>query len=174
MELLTRFLESFHEPPDLDRARALLDEGLREPPASESGAFPDNIHLHHAVNAASDANWGLARAALAQALAVRSAGFPLETTDDWLHASAVLLHLNYGADLLAFLDERGDTARLRPWVEALRALHIGDRRALQNIAPEIRPTAEVLHDGIERRLQTPPASTCRKIAPRPAKPPRKA
>ena len=50
----------------------------------------------------------------------------------------MLLHLNYGAELLAFLDQRGDTARLRPWVEALRAHHLGDRRALQNIAPEIR------------------------------------
>ncbi|HUF63759.1 MAG TPA: hypothetical protein VMN36_16905 [Verrucomicrobiales bacterium] len=35
----------------------------------------------------------------------------------------------------------------------------GDRRALQNIAPEIRATAEVLYDGIERRLLALPERT---------------
>ena len=75
----------------------------------------------------------------------------------------MLLHLNYGAELLTFLDQRGDTvARLRPWVEALRALHAGDRRALQNIAPEIRTTAEVFYDGIESRLKKLPEKTRRR------------
>ena len=74
----------------------------------------------------------------------------------------MLLHLNYGAELLAFLDQRGDTARLRPWVEALRAHHLGDRRALQNIAPEIRAAAEVFYDGIQSRLIKLPEKTRRR------------
>jgi len=66
----------------------------------------------------------------------------------------VLPHLNYGAELLAFLAPRGDTvARLRPWVEALRALQSGDRHALQSIAPDIRTTAEVFYDGLVRLLK---------------------
>ncbi len=139
-------------------ARPLMDE-LR--------AFPndhllDTTHLHEALFAAYDSNWGLTCEALAKALTLRADGFSPMNTDDWLRASAVLLHLNYGAQLLAFLDQRGDTARLRPWVEALRAHHLGDRRALQNIAPEIRTAAEILYDGIQSRLEKLPEKTRRR------------
>jgi tetratricopeptide (TPR) repeat protein len=127
----------------------------------------DTIHLHEALFAAYDANWGLATEALANALTIRAGGFSAVTTMDWLRASAVLLHLNYGAELLTFLDERGDTARLRPWVEALRAHHLGDRRALQNIAPEIRTAAEIFYDGIESRLKKLPEKTRRRPLPKP-------
>lgn len=123
---------------------------------------PGTTHLHEALFAAYDSNWGLACVSLAKALTIRADGFQPINTDDWLRASAVLLHLNYGAELLAFLDERGDTARLRPWVEALRAHHLGDRRALQNIAPEIRAVAEVFYDGIQRRLERLPQKTRRR------------
>ena len=125
--------------------------------------FLDTTHLHEALFAAYDSNWGLTCESIAQALTLRADGFSINNTDDWLRASAVLLHLNYGAELLTFLDQRGDTvARLRPWVEALRALHAGDRRALQNIAPEIRTTAEVFYDGIESRLKKLPEKTRRR------------
>jgi tetratricopeptide (TPR) repeat protein len=129
-------------------------------------AYPDTTYLHEALFAAYDANWGLACEALAHALTIRAEGFSPLNTDDWLRASAVLLHLNYGAELLAFLDGRGDTARLRPWVEAVRALHLGDRRALQNIAPEVRTTAEIFYDGIESRLKKLPEKTRRRSLPK--------
>ncbi len=125
--------------------------------------FPDTTKLHEALFAAYDSNWGLACEALAQAIELRMEGFSPHNTDDWLRASAVLIHLNYGAELLTFLDQLGDTtARLRPWVEALRALQIGSRQALQNIAPEIRTTAEIFYDGIERRLLKLPEKTRRR------------
>ena len=140
-------------------ARALMEEL----PALPSQEFPDTTRLHEALFAAYDSNWGLAREALGEALTIRMEGFAASNTDDWIRASAVLLHLNYGAELLAFLEQRGDTvARLRPWVEALRALRAGDRRALQNIAPEIRTTAEVFYDGIDRRLKMLPEKTRRR------------
>ncbi len=139
-------------------ARPLMD-GLRAVPKPE---FPDTTHLHEALFAAYDSNWGLASQALAQALTLRADGFTSQNTDDWLRASAVLLHLNYGAELLALLEQRGDTARLRPWVEALRAHHLGDRRALLNIAPEIRTSAEILYDGIQSRLEKLPEKTRRR------------
>lgn len=145
------------------RARPLMDE-LQALTVRE---LPDVTHLHEALFAAYDANWGLATGALAKALGIRADGFSPVTTDDWLRTSAVLLHLNYGAELLAFLDQRGDTARLRPWVEALRALHLGDRRALQNVAPEIRASAEIFYDGIERRLNKLPEKTRRRPVPKP-------
>jgi tetratricopeptide (TPR) repeat protein len=139
-------------------ARHLMKE-LRTVP-NQMG--PDTTHLHEALFAAYDSNWGLASQSLAKAVTIRSDGFRSFNTDDWLRASAVLLHLNYGADLLAFLHERGDTARLRPWVEAVRALHLGDRRVLQNIAPEIRTTAEIFYDDIESRLKKLPEKTRRR------------
>lgn len=129
--------------------------------------YHDTTHLHEALFAAYDSNWGLTRETLAKALTIRANGFSPMNTDDWLRASAVLLHLNYGSELLTFLDERGDTARLRPWVEALRAHHLGDRRALQNIAPEIRASAEIFYDGIESRLKKLPDKTRRRPLPVP-------
>jgi tetratricopeptide (TPR) repeat protein/DNA-binding transcriptional ArsR family regulator len=142
-------------------ARPLMDE-LRKMSDHE---FPDTTHLHEALFAAYDSNWGLACDALARALTIRAEGFDRCNTDDWLRASAVLLHLNYGTELLSLLDKRGDTARLRPWVEALRAHQLGDRRALQNIAPEIRTAAEIFFDGIESRLKKLPEKTRRRPLP---------
>jgi len=126
---------------------------------------PDSLHLHEALFAAYDGNWGITREALGRALAIRSDGFDPSNIDAWYRATAVLLHLNYGAELLAFLEERGDTARLRPWYEAVRALQAGDRRMLQNIAPEIRTTAEIFYDGIETRLKKLPEKTRRRPLP---------
>jgi len=144
----------------------MLMEGIN---ALSEQDYPDTTHLQKALFAVYDANWGMARDAMAQAIAIRSDGFLSVNTDDWLRASAVLIHLNYGEELLSFLDERGDTARLRPWVEAVRAVQIGDKKALQNIAPEIRTTAEELYDGIERRLFQLPESTNRRPVKKPKK-----
>lgn len=146
------------------QARPLMNELIALP----SHRHSDTTHLHEALFAAYDGNWGLATEALAQAVEIRKEGFSPHNTDDWLRASAVLIHLNYGAELLTFLDQLGDTtARLRPWVEALRALQIGSRQALQNIAPEIRTTAEIFYDGIERRLLKLPEKTRRRPIAKP-------
>ena len=83
------------------------------------------------------------------------------------------MHLNYAEDLLVFLRERGDDARLRPWFEALSALHRGDRRFLQNIPVEVRATAEYYFDQIEKRLNALPEKTRRRPVPKPAKKRRK-
>lgn len=127
--------------------------------------FPDTNFLHETLFAAYEFNWGLAKEALAKAIALRFEGLLATNTDDWIRATAVLIHLNYGRELLEFLEERGDTARLRPWVEAVRAVHIGDRRALQNVAPEIRTTAEIFYDGIANRLEKLPEKTRRRPLP---------
>ncbi len=124
--------------------------------------FPDTTLLHEVLFAAYDSNWGLTRDALAKAIKIQPNGFSNNTTIDWLHTTAVLIHLNYGEELAEFLNEQGVTAQLRPWVEAVRAVRIGDKKALQNIAPEIRITAEELYDGIERRLKQLPESTSRR------------
>ncbi len=83
------------------------------------------------------------------------------------------MHLNYGDALLAFLRERGDDARMRPWYEALSALHQGDRRYLQNIPVEVRTTAKYDFDQIEKRLNALPEKTRRRPVPKPAKKRRK-
>jgi tetratricopeptide (TPR) repeat protein len=133
----------------------------------------DTFHLHEALFAAYDANWGVCTEALVKAIEVIGQRFPPETADDWFRASAVLLHLNYGDALLAFLHERGDDARMRPWYEALSALHQGDRRYLQNIPVEVRTTAEFYFDQIEKRLNALPEKTRRRPVPKPAKKRRK-
>jgi tetratricopeptide (TPR) repeat protein len=133
----------------------------------------DTFKLHEALFAAYDANWGLCKRALAEAMEVIGRQFPFNTAEDWFRASAVLVHLNYAEDLMAFLRKRGDDARLRPWFEALSALHQGDRRFLQNIPVEVRTTAEYYFDQIEKRLNALPEKTRRRPAPKPPKKRRK-
>jgi len=142
-------------------ARPLLDE-LR---AITKNKDAPAMHLHDALFAAYEANWGLARKALAKALAIQETRLILSNVS-WFRAGAVLLHLNYGGELLTLLEERGDTIRFRPWVEAWRALLLGDRRALQNVAPEIRATAQVFYDGIDARLMKLPEKTGRRPLPK--------
>jgi tetratricopeptide (TPR) repeat protein len=134
----------------------------------------DSFHLHEALFAAYDSNWGICSEALAKATDVIGQHFPASTIVDWCRASAVLLHLNFGEELLAFLRERGDDSRLRPWYEALSALHKGDRRYLQNIPVEMRTTAEYYFDQIEKRLSALPEKSRRRPVPKPGKQRRKA
>lgn len=138
-------------------ARGLMDELPAIPESVQA------VHLHEAVFAAYDSNWGLASEALEKAFTVDEVS---PNTYVWRHTSAVLLHLGYGPELLSFIDRRGDTARMRPWVEALRALHLGDHRALQNVAPEIRTAAETLFDEINSHLIKLPDNTRRRSLPK--------
>jgi hypothetical protein len=190
VEFLARFLESFFEMAESSRlGRQLMEETLARhdrlflrrdfmgegaaarPLLAELDALPemalsDTRHLHEALFCAYESNWGLAGEALARAIEIRKNGLMALNTDDWLRAAAVFIHLNYGSALLEFLGGLGDVvARLRPWVEAIRAVEIGDKRALRNIAPEIRVTAEVLFDGIEARLSKLPPGTGRRPKP---------
>jgi DNA-binding transcriptional regulator GbsR (MarR family) len=158
VEFLVRFIESFYEAKDRTRlAQHLMSEH----------------NFSEALFAAYDQNWGICRAALTKALAAIGQQFSAYTAEDWFCASAVFLHLNYGEELLTFLRERGDDVRLRPWYEALSALHRGDRRYLQNIPVEVRTTAEYYFDQIEKRLNALPEKTRRWPAPNPVKSRRK-
>jgi hypothetical protein len=129
----------------------------------------DIVYLHEALFAAYDLNWGICAEALTKALEVTGHQFPYKKTLNWCRASAILLHLNYGEELLEFLRKQGDDARLRPWYEALSALHQGDRRYLQNIPVEVRTTAEYYFDQIEKRLNALPERTRRRPMPQPVK-----
>jgi len=128
----------------------------------QSSEFPESLDLQEALFASYDDNWGLVCESLAKALDQLENGFRPNTTDDWMRSSAVLLHLNDGEKLLRFLESRGDDARMRPWYEALRAHVVGDRRMLQNVAPEVRTLAEKFFDEIECRLVHLPAKTSRR------------
>lgn len=75
---------------------------------------------------------------------------------------AVLIHLGYSNELLSLLDERGDKLRLRPWYEAIRAHHLGDRAYLQNVAPEIRSASESFFESIAFLLDSLPEATSRR------------
>ncbi len=132
-------------------------------------SFRDSFYLQEALFAAYNSNWGLCGEALANAMKAIGQRFTSSTDVDWFRASAVLLHLNFGEQLLTFLHERGDDARLRPWYEALSALHRGDRRYLQNIPVEMRATAEYYFDQIEKCLNALPEKTRRRPVPKPAK-----
>src|ERR1700754_5297398 len=82
-----------------------------------------------------------------------------------MRGTATLIHLGFGNQLLELLSSSGNAVRLRPWAEAIRAINAGDKRALQDIAPEIRTVGERLFDRISEYL---------KLLPRPLQSPKPA
>ena len=92
IEFLTRFLEAFYEP--VDRRRL-------------AGPF-----LDEALSAAHDANWGIAREKLRLALEEVAAGFPSAMGEDWMRATAVLLHLDHGKDFAHAIGRAGRRSAL--------------------------------------------------------------
>jgi tetratricopeptide (TPR) repeat protein len=128
----------------IDKARELFAE-------IEPTECVDCHQLQHALFAAYDQNWGIASGHLSAALDLVPNGLPSTTVDDWIRATAVLLHLGFGGKLLELLRARGDDQRLRPWYEATSAHVAGARAALQNVAVEVRSMAEWFFDQIAKR-----------------------
>lgn len=136
-------------------------------PLPEARTLRAGIALHSALFAAHKEEWDNARTHLGNALDLIAdqGAFPKDTSAGWIRATAVLVHLGYGDRLLEFLRERGDSQRLRPWYEAIRAQLRGDRLYLRNIPAEMRDVAGVLHDQIQTVLGVLPDSTRRWTPP---------
>ncbi len=132
---------------DTSAAKEIFDD---LPPKHE-GELGDTRLLHQALFAAYQQNRGIAAEQLGQALDLVSDGLPVNTTDDWIRAAAVFLHLDLGDWLADVLQSRGDDLRLRPFYEAIRAHAVGNRKALLNVAVEVRTTAEWFFDQIAKR-----------------------
>ena len=143
-----------------------------ELPALADKAAASAVALHLALFAAYEKNWGVTVEHLGRALGLIAdyPAIPAPVFPDWMRATAVLLHLGYGADLLGFLDGRVESQRLRPWYEAIRAHLRGDRLYLRNIPMEMREPAGLLFDQIKVRLDHLPANTRRWSAPGAKKP----
>ncbi len=120
-------------------------------PEKHEGKFADTQRLHQSLFAAYEQNRGIAAEFLGQALDLVTGGLPITTTDDWIRAAAVFLQLDLGTWLAEILESRGDHLRLRPFYEAIRAQTIGDRKALLNVAVEVRISAEWFFDQIQQR-----------------------
>ncbi|MFN0078012.1 MAG: AAA family ATPase [Prosthecobacter sp.] len=123
----------------------------------------DSYQINKGLIDAYDANWGNACDAWSTVIQRHGRqGIPPETMHEWLRATAVLVHLGVGGEFLTFLKHWEAHQKFRPWYEAIAAIQAGDRLLLQNIAPEVRETAEKLYDEIDRRLQMLPEKTRRR------------
>lgn len=122
--------------------------------ASDHTEIADGIELVWSVIAAHQQNWGDASDHLKKALQVlgETKSFPSRTIDDWMRTSAVMIHLNYGSNLIELLAETGFDQRLRPWAEAIKAILRGDKTYLRNAPVEVRESAAELFDEIKIRL----------------------
>lgn len=138
-------------------ARTLLAE------APEMPAFVTS--LHEGLFEAYAANWGNAAQSITKTLIAANEVNSDNTLEDLATALAVLVHLNYGDELLALFCQHDLNTRVKPWYEALAAIQANDRLLLQNLAPEVRETAEKLYDEIDRRLQMLPEKTRRRPLP---------
>jgi tetratricopeptide (TPR) repeat protein len=139
---------------DIQGAKAILTS-LQQPEN-----WKDVQALHRTLFAAYDKNWGLAEESLRQALnELGDTGFPMESREDWYRASAVLLHLGYGQDLVNFLKAEKQDNKQLPWFAALDALTLGDRQVLLNIPDEARDAAGKIFDHIARLKSNLPTSS---------------
>ena len=139
---------------NIQGAKAIL-AGLQQPEN-----WKDVQALHRALFAAYDKNWGLAEEFLRQALSeLGDTGFPMESREDWYRASAVLLHLGFGQDLVNFLRTEKQDEKLLPWFAALDALTLGDNQVLLNIPAEARNAAEEIFRHITRLKSNLPAAS---------------
>lgn len=148
--------------------RDFLGEGVEAHPAYQdlyprfqNSQFAEVVQLQDALFHAYFENWGDARGSLTRALTSLNDSFSQRTKDDWFRATAVLLHLGYGERFIKLLVELGTARRLRPWFEAIQALKVNERGWLTNLAPEIRQTAEIYFDEIQKRLDALPPDTKR-------------
>lgn len=133
---------------DMAAARSLFVEKRRPE------LWKDTQALHRALFACYDDNWGLAAAALDEALqTIEKGAFPKNTQDDWCRSSAVMLKLGFGAKLLQFLEAQNCKTKMLPWYAALDAHLVGDKQLLLNYPAEARPSAELLFDQIASRTK---------------------
>lgn len=137
---------------DFAKAAVLLSEAAI---SKESMGIEDGIELISAVVDALQSNWGDASRHLQAAFVLLGArkSFPSNTIDDWMRASAVMISLDLGRQLLALLESTGFDHRLRPWTEALRAHVRGDRKYLRNAPAEVSESAGQLFDEIAVRMR---------------------
>jgi Tfp pilus assembly protein PilF len=136
------------------QARRLMPEATIMPASIAS--------LHLGVFEAYSSNWGNASKHLSDTLMATAEGETGNTLEDLATAIAVLLHLDYGEELLALLIEQNLNVKIKPWYEAIYATHADDKLLLQNLSPEVRETAEKLYDEIDRRLRMLPEKTRRR------------
>ena len=115
--------------------------------------------LQKALFASCEQNWGQAQQYLANALNLTGEKSPLINYSDFDWISSVLLHQGYGVKLSKFLDEEGWSIRLMPWVEAIRAHSLEDRRHLLDIPQESREVADSIYDRIAQIRKHLPEST---------------
>jgi tetratricopeptide (TPR) repeat protein len=113
----------------------------------------DSFNIHHALFAAYESNWEMARANLHKAHEAAKWQLPPDTCDDWFRAAAVLLKLGYGPQYVEAIREweAEEDVSMPPWFAAIDAHVKGDRRYLLNIAPEVRTVAETIYDQIQIR-----------------------
>lgn len=143
---------------DLSEAAAMLATVGQ---ASDHAEIADGIELVWAVIAAHRQNWGDAGDHLKKALNLlgEAKSFPSRTIDDWMRTSAVMIHLNLGSKLVELLAETGFDQRLRPWMEALKAILRGDKTYLRNAPVEVRESGAELFDEIKIRLEGLPVTS---------------
>ncbi|MBK8036055.1 MAG: AAA family ATPase [Verrucomicrobiaceae bacterium] len=123
-----------------------------------------DVHLiNKAIFDAYHSNWGLATQTWGALLQKHgSQSMHPSAMHEWLRATAVVVHLGMGTEFLSLLESHAGRQKFRPWYEALSAIQTDDRLLLQNLAPEVRETAEKLYDEIDRRLRMLPEKTRRR------------
>ena len=120
----------------------------------EYGSDMNDAHfLNSALFECYKDNWGSAVKYLQDALSETQMMLPPNTRDDWFRFAAVVLHLGMGHKLVTEFKSSGVETQLMPYVSAIEACIVGDRRLMQNIPVEARDVAGSIFDEIQQRLR---------------------
>jgi len=118
-------------------------------PVSEE--LKDTHLLHQALFAYYDANAGIAKEFLLEALQLVKNGLPSNTQDDWWRAGAIAVKLGYGTHFLQTLAENGFDIILKPYYVAIQALMQPNPELFFNsIATEVREPAKKIMEIITK------------------------
>ena len=147
---LTRFLEVFYGNADYLNS---ADEAQRVHFNAEhtNGEILATIPLRRSLSALHAEQYADFKTYLSEALAIIDDALPITTADDWHRFAAVVLRREAVSYLEKVFDETGVTVRLRPYLEAIRAIRRGNvEQHLNTIAAELRLPARQIAQDIQR------------------------
>ncbi len=111
-----------------------------------------NYHLHKALFAEHKKNWGIAKdswltvISLTNQILLKNEWDEKCTWTDWYRAISTTQKLGYGNELLQLFSDKDVHSEFRPMYEALKALEMGDKNYLLNVAEEVSNPAGEIYD----------------------------
>ena len=112
--------------------------------------FIDTHHLHESLFHIYDNNYGLAESSLSLAIEKLDYKMPVNTFDDWCRYVAIAVDQGFGENVIQLFTDKEIKVFMRPYFEAAVALQNKDDYHFQDIAAELRETAQEIYEYMKK------------------------